>query len=55
VLVLGFPNFCIWISKFYYQSKLLLGWVTIKSLSLRRFVALSKIVQGRLSTRPPPW
>jgi len=37
-----------------YLSKLLLGWVTIMSLSLRRFVALSKVLQGRLSTTPPP-
>jgi hypothetical protein len=54
----GFPNFCIWFSKFYfkreYLPKLLLGWVTTRSLSLRRFVALPKIVQGRLSTTPPP-
>lgn len=53
-VVFGFPNCCIWISKFYYLPKLLLGWVTTRSLSLRRFVALPKIVQDRLSTTPPP-
>jgi len=46
-VVFGFPNCCIWISKFYYLPKLLLGWVTTRSLSLRRFMALPKIVQGR--------
>ena len=53
-VVFGFSNCCICISKFYYLPNLLLGWVTTRSLSLRRFVALPKIVQGRLSTTLPP-
>jgi len=53
-VVFRFPNSCIWISKFYYLLKLLLGWVMTRSLSLRRFVALPKIVQDRLSTTLPP-
>jgi len=31
-------------------SKILAGWVTTMSLSLRRFVSLSEFVQGRLAT-----
>jgi len=49
IVVFGFPNCCIWISKFYYLPKLLLSWVTTRSLSLRRFVALSKIVQQTIN------
>jgi len=57
MLFLDFQIVVFWFSKFYflweYLPKLLLGWVTTRSLSLRRFVALPKIVQGRLSTTPP--
>jgi len=37
-----------------YLPKLLLGLVTTRSLSLRRFATLPKVVQDRLSTTPPP-
>jgi len=57
MLFLDFQTVVFWFSKFYfiweYLPKFLLGWVTTRSLSLRRFVALPKIVQDRLSTTPP--
>ena len=54
VAFVALSKICILVFKFYFLPKLLLGWVTTRSLSLRRFVALSKIVQDRLSTTPPP-
>jgi len=53
----GFSNCCIYIFKFYFKReylyKLLLCWVKTRSLSLRCFMTLSKIVQVRQSIMSP--